>query len=72
MTQSEETDRFEAGQKVRDGHDDMLGVVLDYACQYAHPKAPPIYSYLIRWQDGQVSAVSETAFGGDSGLEAVD
>ena len=48
------------------------GVVLEYACQYAHPKADPVYSYLIRWKDGQVSAVSEAAFGGANGIELVD
>ena len=47
-------------------------MILDFACQYAHPKAQPVYSYLIRWQDGQVSAVTEAAFGGDAGLELVD
>ena len=61
-----------AGQKVRDSHNDSTGVVLDFACQYAHPKADPVYSYLIRWQDGQVQAVTETAFEGSSGLQVVD
>jgi len=36
-------------------------VVLEHACQYSHPKADPVYSYLIRWEDGQVSAISEGA-----------
>jgi hypothetical protein len=63
--------RLEAGQKVRDVVENCVGVVLEYACQYAHPKAQPVHSYLIRWEDGQVSAVSETAFGG-SGLELID
>jgi len=62
--------KLAAGQKVRDVHDKSVGVVLEFACQYAHPKAQPVYSYLIRWQDGQVSAVSEAAFLGD--LELVD
>ena len=65
-------ERLEAGQKVRDAHNDSTGVVLEYACQYAHPKADPVYSYLIRWQDGQVQAVTETAFDGSSGLQVVD
>jgi hypothetical protein len=64
--------RLEAGQKVRDGRENLTGVVVDYACQYAHPKAAPVYSYLIRWQDGQVQAVSEAAFCGDGALELVD
>jgi len=67
-----EEKKLEAGQRVRDMHDRSTGVVLDYACQYAHPKAPPVYSYLIRWQDGQVQAVSEAAFYRDGGLELVD
>jgi hypothetical protein len=60
------------GQKVRDPQGNGTGVVLDFACQYAHPKAQPVYSYLIRWQDGQVQAVSEAAFFGDDGLRLVD
>ena len=52
-----EMQKLEAGQKVRDPGDKKLGEVLDFACQYAHPKAPPVYSYLIRWQDGQVQVV---------------
>jgi hypothetical protein len=67
-----ESKPLEAGQKVRDPQDRGIGVVLDYACQYAHPKAQPVYSYLIRWQDGQVQAVSEAAFHGASGLRLID
>ena len=61
---------LEPGQKVRDRNERNEGVVLEFACQYAHPKAAPVYNYLIRWQDGQVSAVSEAAF--DAGLELID
>jgi hypothetical protein len=64
--------KLAVGQKVRDPQDQNVGVVLDCACQYAHPKAQPVYSYLIRWQDGQVRAVTEAAFAGDAGLELVD
>ena len=64
--------KLETGQKVRDVNDNNVGVVLDYACQYAHPKAQPVYSYLIRWQDGQVQALSELAFSGSYGYELVD
>jgi len=64
--------RLETGQKVRDVQEDSVGVVLEFACQYAHPKAQPVHSYLIRWEDGQVSAVSEAAFFGGAGLELVD
>jgi hypothetical protein len=63
--------KLEAGQKVWDGQARTEGVVLDFACQYAHPKAKPVYSYLVRWQDGQVQAVSEGAFQG-YGLELLD
>ena len=65
-------ERLEEGQKVRDSQNNGTGVVLEYACQYAHPKADPVYSYLIRWQDGQVQAVTETAFDGSAGLRVVD
>jgi len=64
--------RLEEGQKVRDVQDNNVGVVLEFACQYAHPKAQPVHSYLIRWEDGQVSAVSEAAFFTSAGLELVD
>ena len=56
-------ERLEAGQKVHDRQNDTTGVVLEYACQYAHPKADPVYSYLIRWQDGQVQASGASASG---------
>ena len=65
-------DPLETGQKVRDSQNSSTGVVLDCACQYAHPKADPVYSYLIRWQDGQVQAVTESAFEGSLGLRVVD
>jgi hypothetical protein len=63
---------FEAGQKIRDLGEDRDGVILDVACQYAHPKAQPVFSYLIRWQDGQVQALSEHAFGAEPGIELVE
>ena len=65
-------DRLEAGQRVRDVQDNSEGVVIEHACQYAHPKAKPVYSYLIRWQNGQVQAVTEAAFQGSNGLEPID
>ncbi len=71
-TRGREMNRLEAGQKVRDARDNAVGIVLDYACQYAHPKAQPVYSYLIRWADGQVCAYTEAAFYGDERLELVD
>lgn len=60
------------GQKIRDRAERRHGVVLDHACQYAHPKAAPVYSYLVRWQDGQVQALSEAAFGGRDGVEITE
>lgn len=66
------TKKLESGQKVRAVHENMVGIVLDSACQYAHPKAQPVYSYLIRWEDGQVQALSELAFSGAYGYEIVD
>jgi hypothetical protein len=62
---------LENGARVRDRTGDAIGVVLDHACQYAHPKAPPVFAYLIRWQDGQVTSLSEVAFNGQ-GYEVVD
>lgn len=67
-----ETKNLPPGQKVRNMHTGLAGVILESACQYAHPKAQPIYSYLIRWQDGQVQALTEVAFHGDYGVELVD
>ena len=66
------SDALEVGCKIRDTRSDQKGVVLDCACQYAHPKAAPVFSYLVRWEDGQVHAVSENAFSGRNGLVPVD
>lgn len=63
---------LEIGQEVRDLREDKVGVITDYACQYAHPKAQPVYNYLIRWQDGQMQAITETALDGDFGLTLVE
>jgi len=60
------------GQKFLDPSDRRTGIVTQHACQYSHPKADPVYSYLVRWEDGQVSAVSETAFTENHGLQLVD
>jgi len=48
------------------------GEVLDVACQYAHPKADPVYNYLIRWDDGQVQAIADGALYGPHGIEPID
>ena len=63
---------LQAGQKVLDLRNRQEGVILDFACQYAHPKADPVYSYLIRWEDGQVQALSEAALAGGFGFEVID
>ncbi len=60
------------GQEIRDLRDDRVGIITDCACQYAHPKAQPVYNYLIRWQDGQIQAITETALEGDYGLILVE
>jgi hypothetical protein len=63
---------LEIGQEIHDVREDRKGIITDYACQYAHPKAQPVYNYLIRWQDGQIQAVTETALEGDFGLTVVE
>jgi len=60
------------GQRVRDARLHRQGTVVDVARQYAHPKADPVFHYLVRWEDGQVQAFGEVAFEGDYGLEPVD
>jgi len=62
---------LEIGCEIRDRREDKTGIVVDFACQYAHPKAQPVYNYLIRWQDGQIQAVSEGALTPEYGLEPV-
>jgi len=61
-----------AGQRVRNNRTDLEGVVLDFACQYAHPKADPVYSYLVRMDDGQVLAITQAALTRDGGYEVLD
>jgi len=61
-----------AGQRLRDVRVDRLGTVLDFACQYSHPKAPPVFSYLVKWDDGQIQAISEGALAPNNGIEPVD
>ena len=62
---------LEAGRRIRDTRAEREGEVLDHACQYAHPKADPVYNYLVRWDDGQITAISEMALEGH-GLEVID
>ena len=60
------------GQKLEDHWNDRTGTVLDFACQFAHPKAEPVFSYLVRWDDGQVQALSEHALDGGQGVDLGD
>jgi hypothetical protein len=63
---------LEPGQKVRDRFLRREGEIVDLARQYSHPKADPVFNYLIRWEDGQVQAFSQEAFGGPGGLDTID
>jgi len=63
---------LEEGQKLHDVRDDRYGVVLDAARQYSHPKAAPVYSYLVKWDDGEIQAISEAALAEGHGLELID
>lgn len=69
---SRSLERLEVGQKVHDSQAGLDGTVIDCACQYAHPKDDPVYSYLVQWEDGQVHAISELALEGHHGVELVD
>ena len=61
-----------AGTKVIEISSGREGVVLEHACQYAHPQAAAVFQYLLRWEDGHVEAISETAFRAGAGLVVVD
>lgn len=63
---------LDVGQKIRDPRAKRTGVVLDLARQYSHPKAHPVHNYLVRWEDGQVEAISESALGPSPGIEPID
>ncbi len=60
------------GREIRDLKERKVGVVVDCACQYAHPKAQPVYNYLVRWEDGQIQAISESALSREYGLKPAD
>ena len=63
---------LEIGQEIMDVRENRSGVITDFACQYAHPKAQPVYNYLIQWQDGQIQAITESALEGGFGLKIAD
>ena len=69
---SREDEPLAVGCGIRDTKERKNGVVVDFACQYAHPKAKPVYNYLVRWEDGQVQAICESALSRVYGLETVD
>ncbi len=56
-------------QRVRDRQSRREGEILDRAARYVRPNAPPVYVYLIRWDDGLIEAVSEEAFRGSRWCE---
>ena len=60
------------GQRVRDLRLHRQGSVIDVARQYAHPKAAPVFHYLVRWDDGQIQAFGEEAFVADHGIDLID
>jgi hypothetical protein len=49
------------GTVIQDKQNSTHGEVIDHSSQFTHPQAAPIFMYLVRWQDGQVSALSEAA-----------
>ena len=65
-------EKLTVGQKLFDTHGQQHGVVLDIARQYAHPKAAPVFSYLVKWDDGQVLAITDAALDSQRRYEIVD
>ena len=65
-------EQLPVGSKVRDSQNNRDGVVLDTAKQYAHPQAKPVLNYLVRWHDGQVTAIAEGAFRRENGFQVID
>ena len=63
---------LQVGQKIRDNQQYREGVIVDYACQYTHPQAQPIFNYLVRWQEGQITALGESAIRSNFGIEVLD
>ena len=67
-----EEERLPSGQRVRHLRNGSTGEIVDSACQYAHPNAEPVFNYLIRGEDGQVSALTEHALGDRGEVELLD
>ena len=63
---------FDAGRRVSDLDGERAGEIVDVARQYSHPNAAPVHNYLVRWEDGQIEALSERAFSTNWGLEVED
>lgn len=66
------TEKLKVGQGLFDTHGQQNGVVLDIARQYAHPKAAPVFSYLVKWDDGQVLAITDAALDTQRRYEIID
>lgn len=67
-----EEERLPSGQKLRHLRNGATGQIVDSACQYAHPNAEPVFNYLVRWDDGQVSALTEFALGDRGEIELLE
>ena len=67
-----EEERLSTGQRLRHLRHGAVGEIVDSACQYAHPNAEPVFNYLVRWDDGQVSALTEHAFDARGEIELID
>ncbi|MDH3628853.1 MAG: hypothetical protein OEV00_09870 [Acidobacteriota bacterium] len=65
-------DPLVVGQRLRHRGSDRVGEIQDVASQFTHPKAKPVYSYLVRWDDGNVEAISEGAFTVTRDVELVE
>ena len=67
-----DSEPLDVGHRLRDAFAHKTGVILECACQYSHPKAAPVYNYLVRWDDGQVQAITEAAIRAEHGVTSVD
>ena len=60
------------GTVIQDKLNSTHGEIIDNASQFTHPQAAPIFMYLVRWQDGQISSLSEAALKPAHGLTVGD